>query len=168
MKRNIFALGLLSLACAAFFVGESQAWHFWHHHRYATHITCRPYNAFTPMCWGNLTCDGCCPSFGCGGNQMPMTMGAPCFGGACAAAPANGPVMPPAAGGPNFTPPPPMPLPMGPNTTMYQPMNLSQVGYYPMYPQYYMPQYPMPNYGYGYSPYMNMHYAPAPGYWYGQ
>ena len=21
-----------------------------------------PYNAFTPICWGNLICDGCCPS----------------------------------------------------------------------------------------------------------
>jgi hypothetical protein len=67
MRRG---LGLLSLAALLLSGSNANAW-FWNHcgpcyhhghHCFETHITCRPYNAFTPICWGNLTCDGCCPS----------------------------------------------------------------------------------------------------------
>src|SRR2546423_62662 len=107
MKRKILALGLFSLCCLALFTGESRAFFgllspyhpssLWHrHNRYVTHITCRPYNAFTPICWGNLVCDGACPS-PCGvmGGSLPMTFGAPPFPslGCC-----NMPCMGPACG----------------------------------------------------------------------
>ncbi len=106
MKRKILALSLFSLCCAGLFVAPARAGIFspWCcHNRYTTQITCRPYNAFTPICWGNLVCDGCCPS-PCGvasgclpmnmgippwacnyGGQGGPSMGAPCGGGACGA-----------------------------------------------------------------------------------
>jgi len=189
MKRKILALGLFSLCSLAVFAGESQAFFgllspyhpssLWHrHNRYVTHITCRPYNAFTPICWGNLVCDGCNPSpCGVASGQMPMNMGAPpwaygagpCFGGGCGPQGCMASDMPMMGGGPMMMPmpainnqpfpPTPMPLPMGPNTTMYPPTGVSQANYYPMYPQqYYMPQY--------FNPYMN--YQQAPAYWYGR
>ena len=178
MKRKILALGFFSACCLAFFASESQAFfglfrHCCHH--YTTRITCRPYNAFTPICWGNLTCDGCCPSpCGVAGGQMPLMMGAPPW--ACAAGPGYGdpflafggfPMMghppmtapmPPINNTPGFTPPTPMPLPQNPNNTMIPPIGVSQANYYPM--PYYMPM--------QYNPYMGMPYAPAPGYWYGR
>ena len=100
MKRKILALGLLSLCSVALFVGDAKAWNgplsLWlHHHRYTTTITCRPYNAFTPICWGNLVCDGCNPNpcsvaNGC----LPMMMGAPPW----ACCPPQGYGMPPMGG----------------------------------------------------------------------
>lgn len=157
MKRKILALSLFSLCTLAFAASESQAWPGWFHscchNRCVTQITCRPYNAFTPICWGNLVCDGCCPSFG-GGCQMPCSMGmpsfaGPCFGGACMATDRPGAQMPPVNN--NFTPP--MPMPVNPGTTMYPQQNLSQAnfypqGYYPYMPAYnpYMGYYPMPYY----------------------
>jgi hypothetical protein len=50
-----------------------------------TQITCRPYNAFTPICWGNLTCDGCCPSFGggCGFGYQACAMPTPVYSSLC-------------------------------------------------------------------------------------
>ena len=192
MKRKILALGLFSLCSLAFFAGESQAFFgllspyhpssLWHrHNRYVTHITCRPYNAFTPICWGNLVCDGCCPSpCGVASGQMPMTMGAPpwacgagpCFGSGCGPNGCMASDMPLMQGPPMhhapmpnintqpFNAPMPMPLPMGPNTTMYPPTGVAQANYYPMpyYPNYYTPGY--------YNPYTN--YQPAPYYWYGR
>jgi hypothetical protein len=182
MKSKILALGFLSLCSMAMFAGESQAWLFqcFHHHKYTTQITCRPYNAFTPICWGNLVCDGCCPSFGGGGGcQMPMMMGAPfaCGYGGYGACGANGCGGAPAATPPvtNFTPPMPMPagttfyppsmqmpMPTAPNA-YYPSPDVSQANYYPQgyYPQAYYPA--MPTY---YSPYAG--YYPAPNYWYGR
>lgn len=89
MKRNFLALGMFSLCCMALVAGETQAFFgllspyhpssLWHrHNRYVTQITCRPYNAFTPICWGNLVCDGCCPSpCGVASGCMPMQIGMP-------------------------------------------------------------------------------------------
>ncbi len=83
MKRKILALGVFSLCTLALFVGPANAWFGlcspWNHHnRYTTNIICRPYNAFTPIAWGNLVCDGCCPSpCNVAGGCMPLTMGAP-------------------------------------------------------------------------------------------
>jgi len=91
-------LGFLSLAALLLTGSSANAW-FWDHcgpccrpfhHCFETHITCRPYNAFTPICWGNLTCDGCCPNpcaVASGCNMMPSWGGcsAPQFFGGYAA-----------------------------------------------------------------------------------
>lgn len=198
MKRKLLALSLFSLCSLAVFAGESQAffglfspYHPWHpHNRYVTHITCRPYNAFTPICWGNLVCDGCNPSpCGVASGCLPLTMGAPPWAGSC------GPMMGGACG-PNgcmasdmpvyqpapmpainnqqqqpFKAPMPNPLPMGPNSTMFPYSGVSQANFNPMpYPNYYQPNYYQPNYYQPtyYNPYMNMPYTPAPSYWYGR
>lgn len=61
-----------------------------------------------------------------------------------------------------FTPPAPMPLPNGPNVSMYPPQGIAQANFYPMYPQpYYAPMY----YNSPYMGWSNM--QPAPYYWYG-
>jgi hypothetical protein len=39
--------------------------------KFSTYICMRQYNAFTPICSGNLTCHGCCPMTFCGG-MPPM------------------------------------------------------------------------------------------------
>lgn len=184
MKRKILALGLFSLCSLAVFAGESQAFFgllspyhpssLWHkHNRYVTHITCRPYNAFTPICWGNLVCDGCVPSpCGVASGCLPMTMGVPPWaqascgpymGGGCAPDFSHATDMPPVhtmpAPAPGFTGPPPQPLP--PGHTMMPYTGVSQANYYPMYmptyPNYYMPTY--------YNPYQA--WQPNPYYWYG-
>jgi hypothetical protein len=189
MKRKILALGLFSLCILAMFTGELQAFFgllspyhpssLWHrHNRYVTQITCRPYNAFTPICWGNLVCDGCNPSpCGVAGGCMPINMGVPPWAqsGCCGipggfapnyayasdmmSAPQQGPMMPmPDVRSQPFMPPAPMPVPTGPNTTMMYPQSgVAQANYYPMYmPQYYPPTF--------YNPYQNM--QPMPYYWY--
>src|SRR3954447_16572156 len=165
MKRKSLVLALLALAGLASHVTDADAFFCcrpWRHrcHRYATQITCRPYNAFTPICWGNLVCDGCCPNpCGVASGCMPMSMGMPSccgmgygmsgFGGCCAgdACGATDMKSAPAICSQPFTPP--MPMPSGPGTTMYQqpmPQGVSQANYYPqpMYaPQYYPGYYPM-------------------------
>lgn len=173
MKRKLLALGLFSLCSLALFASESQAFFgllhpyhpnsLWHkHNRYVTHITCRPYNAFTPICWGNLVCDGCNPSpCGVASGCLPMQFGVPPFacGSAC---PGYGHAtdmpmpmpMPPIHSNP-YTAPMPQPLPAGPGTTMMMPNGVSQANYYPM--NYYMPTY--------YNPYQM--WQPNPYYWYG-
>jgi len=186
MKRNILAV--FSLCCLGLFTAESQAflglWN--HHHKYTTQITCRPYNAFTPICWGNLVCDGCCPSpCGVANGCLPMGFGVPpfaCMGGGfnpymaggCAPMqpaysyasdrPMNAPMTtPPPMPDPRAPFNPPMPMPQGPNpnVSMYSPYGVAQANYYvpygvQYYPNYYMPGYYMPNY-----------YQPMPYYWYG-
>ncbi len=126
MKRKILAFGVLSLCAVALIAAETHAffgllhphhpYSLWNHHnRYTTHITCRPYNAFTPICWGNLVCDGCCPSpCGVAGGCLPMNIGAPpwcgnygmsgmpcaapCMGGSCGPDGACASDMPPQMG----------------------------------------------------------------------
>ena len=192
MKRKILALGLFSLCCITLFSQSAQAWGLcdgWlPRHRYVTKITCRPYNAFTPICWGNLVCDGCNPSpCGVAGGFLPLNMGAPpwacnacpqgpCAGGFCSGGFSGageggyasdmpvpvGPMMSAPVGispQPNFNPP--MPMPTGPNTTMqYPPMptGVSQANYYPNYVPMAVPQY---------TPYYAVPYSqPVPYYWY--
>jgi hypothetical protein len=196
MKRKILALSLFSLCCLALCTGESQAFFgllspyhpssLWHrHNRYVTHITCRPYNAFTPICWGNLVCDGCNPSpCGVASGCLPLTMGVPpwayaagcgmpCMGGACGPDFSHASDMPMMGSPPTqpmpdirsapYMPPAPMPLPSGPNTTLMHPQSgVSQANYHPtpglQYPSYYMPTY--------YNPYQAWS-QPMPYYWYG-
>jgi hypothetical protein len=70
MKSKLLLLPLLSLAGLAAAAAPAQAWHLFGHghgiHRHSTVIVCRPYNAFTPVCYGNMVCDGCCPFPGIG------------------------------------------------------------------------------------------------------
>jgi hypothetical protein len=77
MKLKQYIVTALSLAGIALSAAPVSAWFFNKHHhginRFSTVIVCRPYNAFTPVCSGNLVCDGCCP-FSC--PQMPT--GASC------------------------------------------------------------------------------------------
>jgi hypothetical protein len=190
MKRKILALGLLSLCSLAMFAGESKAFldclspyhpcSLWNrHNRYVTQITCRPYNAFTPICWGNLVCDGCCPPpCGVASGCCPMPMGVPPWascgpqmgmGGGYAPPPdfSRASDMPYAPGmqpmpdirSTPFTPPMPMPLPSGPNISMYPYQGVSQANYNPYTPP--MPNYYMPVY----NPYQGWQ-QPMPYYWY--
>jgi hypothetical protein len=145
MKRKILALGLFSLCCLALFAGESRAFYgllspynpnsLWHrHNRYVTQITCRPYNAFTPICWGNIVCDGCCPNpCGVAGGCLPMNMGVPPFAsmggccmpnmGGCCAPGMGGGCMPGMGGacGPDYSHASDMPM-MQPQMMQQQPM----------------------------------------------
>jgi len=168
MRMKRIAIGLLSLAVIGIYAQPSWAWLF--HHcggcKYSTYICCRPYNAFTPVCFGNITGIGCCPialgccqppppppNFCCG----PAMCDPCCDGGSCCSGP--GMVLPPNTG--NFTPPPPTPLPSSvslwqpPRYPVGQPYNVQQVSYYPGYYPPYNPAYwptpaaPMPNYWYG-------------------
>ena len=68
--KKLFALGFLSLAAIGLASGPAAAW--WPCFPCSckscctTTICLKQYNAFTPVCWGSLTCDGCCPmNFGC-------------------------------------------------------------------------------------------------------
>jgi hypothetical protein len=154
MKRNSFALGLLALTGLACFVTDADA--FFRRplrcrgcHRYTTQITCRPYNAFTPICWGNLICDGCTPSpCGVAGGQLPFQymggyggyagmMGCSppmCMGGMCPAPCYSGGMMGCPSGTclPDTTTPvqPATPMPAGPNFTPPPPAPATSY-YYP-------------------------------------
>jgi hypothetical protein len=80
MKSTRWGLGLLGVAGLLLGVThDANAW-LLHHCCGGRHccmqICCRQYNAFTPVCFGNIHCDGCCPNFGC----APMN----CCGGGCA------------------------------------------------------------------------------------
>ena len=173
MKRKILAVGVFSLCCLALFTAESQAFFgllspyhpssLWHrNNRYVTHITCRPYNAFTPIAWGNIVCDGCNPNpCGVASGQLPMNFGVPPFaslgccgmpgmGGACGPHQAFASDMP-MMGGPGMHQMPmqpmgpmpdirsapfsPMPSPYtpAPNVSMYPQPGVAQANYYPQY-----------------------------------
>ncbi len=179
MKMKILALGVLSFVGVVLSAAEASAF-FWNRHinRYSTFIACRPYNAFTPICYGSLVCDGCCPSMGngcgpsCGpiGAQLSCCDGYPAPGAAYAAGPMLMPLaqpfMPPAgpAQPPNFTPPPPTASPPAQMSMVGFPNGIQTAGYYPgYYPNYY----PV---NYGYYPMPQPTYPPmaVPSYWYGR
>src|SRR6185437_13302700 len=79
MKKRIL-VGLLSVAALLVNSTVSYAWLFNHccGCKYSMYICCRPYNAFTPVCSGNISCNGCCPMMGgcCPSPCMPS-----CFSG---------------------------------------------------------------------------------------
>jgi hypothetical protein len=68
--KKLLALGFLSLAALAWATAPASAW--WPCgkccSKCCTTICVRQYNAFTPICCGNLCCTGCCPMTfgGCG------------------------------------------------------------------------------------------------------
>ena len=107
MKRT-WMIALVSLSCGLACVGGASAFgllspyhphSLWNkHNRYVTQITVRPYNAFTPIAWGNLVCDGCVPNpCGVSMGALPLSYGVPpfaangmmpappCFGDSCCA-----------------------------------------------------------------------------------
>lgn len=177
MKTKILVLGFLSVAGLLLDSAEASAW--WRRRCfYESVIVCRPYNAFTPLCHGSMTCDGCCPAPCCAPSCLPSSQpwccppAAPCYNPCMAGGPMvphgmmpphgmmapHGP-MPP--GGPGLLPGPSLPghtppPPLVPGMTMnpyYTNINQAayQPGYYPGY-------YPMPGYYPGYYP---MGYAPT-------
>lgn len=86
MKMKLLLLGLLGLSALATVASPASAFFGLGcrgSNRYATYIVCRPYNAFTPLCTGNLFCDGCCPMQGCG--LMNQCCPAPCCPAPCPA-----------------------------------------------------------------------------------
>jgi len=168
------AVGLLSLAAIGLFAQPSFAWlmHRCCGCKYSTYICCQPYNAFTPVCFGNITGLGCCPvalnccqpsccQSNCG---WQASCGSPCCGPSCCDSGCNsgtyysGPSSYPLPVPGNFTPPPPTPMngavSYGWNQQypMVPPYQVQQTSYYPPYnPGYYWPTAPapMPNYWYG-------------------
>jgi hypothetical protein len=131
---------------------------------------CRQYNAFTPVCCGNICCDGCLPFGGGagGGGPGPLACGpGGCDGGydgvselpagAQPAAPAAGPALPT------------KPMPTG-STSMYQAAPgygaVQSAGYYPGYGYRYPAAYgPASGYGPMVTPAFNPMAVPA--YWNG-
>jgi hypothetical protein len=180
MKKLLF-LGFLSLAALAADAANARAWFdcCCRHHccKYSTVLCIRPYNAFSPVAYGNIIADGCMPVNVYGG-QLPCTPS--CFngGGGCAGpgcctsgccdfgclppAGAIGQPLPQGNPGPQFTPPNPTPLNPGTSTVApnlmgytygYSYAPVQTVGYYP----YAQPVAPM-----------NYYQPQGPAYWYGR
>jgi hypothetical protein len=193
MKKLLF-LGLLSAAALGAFAPESQAWCLgcWRDRhccsRYSTRLCIRPYNAFSPVAYGNIVADGCMPVNVFGGQLpgmgMPSVFG-PGFGGGCCT---SGCCVPgcgdsgclPAPGGFASAPQqgvPGQPLPQGQPGQQFAPPNPQPLGQ----TRFLMPP-AVPAYGYGYAPVQPVgYYVPmatpqymygygyqAPSYWYGQ
>ena len=175
MRTKKIVIGLMGLVAFAVSVPQVHAWICWRRCccKYSTYICCRPYNAFTPVCYGSICCNGCCPmqfSCGSGGPCCPQ----PCCGpsmvsqGCCEAdlGPAHmpygpQPILQPAPGpGPNWVPPGPTPMvSQAPAMWNYSmPQQVQQTSYYPGYYPSYQPQ--------GYWPTMPA-FTP-PSYWYGR
>lgn len=82
MKKLVLA-SLLSLPALAILTPASPAglFHPCCRHgcfgRYSLYLCCRQYNAFDPICVGNINCIGCCFPFGC---CPPLACGAPLCG----------------------------------------------------------------------------------------
>jgi hypothetical protein len=156
MKLKLCVLTALSLAGLALSAAPSSAGWLCHHcgcNCYSTVITCRPYNAFTPVCCGSLVCDGCCP-FGSpnlpSGVACSPMMGNPLLGMNHDMAAFNSvyqqPMMVPAPAG--ALPAQPMPTNLQTQAPMGYPLQPTgyQQGYYPMYyPM--VPQQQFPGYG---------------------
>jgi hypothetical protein len=134
----------------------------------------RPYNAFTPVCAGNITCMGCMPFMSPCPNYSGMNYCGP-MANACPAAPygspalgsegswsnctpslpnevsGTSPALPPLPSAQPANPLPPAPIPVGlqPSTTTSMMPNpyygMIQAGYRPVYPVTYNPYV---NYGY--------------------
>src|SRR5260370_30639585 len=80
MRMKTIVIGLLSLGAFAASVQPVRAFLCWRHCccKYSTYICCRPYNAFTPTCYGSITCNGCCPmQFSNGGPFCPPPLPPP-------------------------------------------------------------------------------------------
>jgi hypothetical protein len=173
--KKILAASVLSLAILGLTTTEASAWfRCCGHccpHCYSYSICCRPYNAFTPVCFGNLYCDGCCmPPNGMWQSAAGCANSLACFNGGMGCECSYGGQLPAGDVIEKGTPPlpftPPTPTPVGQaqpipyngaappwaaamSTGMVQPAAYGQA-YYPNYYNGYYPQMGgMPNYGYG-------------------
>jgi hypothetical protein len=175
MRMKRIAIALVSLAVIGVYAQPSWAW-FLHRCcgcKYTTYICCRPYNAFTPVCFGNITGLGCCPvALNCC-QQPQMNCCQPswcgpsvCDSGCCDSGACYSHSMPVPG---NFTPPPPMPVTGPVSYGWNQPAPYAMVPPYGMqqgvqqtsyYPPYYAPY--NPGYYWPTAP------APMPNYWYGR
>ncbi|MCI0464498.1 MAG: hypothetical protein L0Z62_46800 [Gemmataceae bacterium] len=192
--KKLLLVGLLSMTAV---IGNTSALHARLFQRcfggrFACKIHVRPYNAFSPICFGTFNCVGGFPGggpmFGPPGPPMHGPYAAapfdhcpePCHDGAC-------PVLPPAHpggapadsggnSGPKFTPPSPTPLNSTsyyyPGVMPYAPTGVQPAAYQMGYgmqpaPYGYQPHYAgyAPGYGMGYYPMMPSYTAPS--YWYG-
>jgi len=86
--KKLIAVAFLSVAGLAVVAGRAPAWFCCHHcaNKCCTTICCQPYNAFTPICCGNINCMGCCPMScgGCGAAPCGPYSGGPfCAEGSC-------------------------------------------------------------------------------------
>lgn len=84
--KKLFTAAFLSLMLLSWDSGKASAWNWpWKcccGRCYDFSICCKQYNAFTPICFGKMSCNGCCPSpeaYGAGGG---MGNGMPPFGAA--------------------------------------------------------------------------------------
>src|SRR4051794_11497280 len=81
MKKLLLA-GLLSVTALSLLPQTSHAGFLCCRcNKYATYICIRPYNAFSPTCYGNITATGCCPMMlgGGGGGNFPVPAMPSCF-----------------------------------------------------------------------------------------
>jgi hypothetical protein len=176
MRMKSWIAALFSVAVVGLAAEQALAL-FWKHKccRGGTYICCRPYNAFSPVCFGSIVCDGCSPlqtasvlPAGCFPSFVPNgPHGAHMFGfngyhGALGyGAAAGGPYMmsPEPDRGPAPSYQAPMPTPVPPNTSWYNPYNPAPFGVQPAnYPAGYYPGY-WPAYPMGY---WTNAYAPSP------
>ncbi len=123
MKIKRWALGLLGVAgLLVGFAQDSDAGWFDHCcgcHHCDMHICCRQYNAFTPVCFGNVHCIGCCPQTcgmpeSCSVPQCGMPPGPMCGAGMpFGYGPPPMAMMPPGMGMPPGMPMSPVMMPQG-------------------------------------------------------
>jgi hypothetical protein len=166
MKR-LLAVGILSLAALGMATAPAPAlFHCCHWGccgKCCQTICIRPYNAFTPVCFGSLCCTGCSPLATC--YPPPALSGPPAYGpgfcgdSGCYGADGSMSMLPPGAvpsgtvsgdatvtGTPTITPPQTTPVSGMPTTQVWpnpmQPGMVMPTGYPPM-------MYPRPNAGYG-------------------
>jgi hypothetical protein len=84
--KKLLLLGALSIAAITTTALDANAWFLacCRNHccnKCTTTLNCRPYNAFTPCCFGNITADCCMPINCCGGFNMQQQRAPSCFGG---------------------------------------------------------------------------------------
>ena len=82
--KKLIAAAVLSVIAAGVTAGNASA--FWPFCCHKGTIKVRPYNAFTPACFGTMYCDGCmpmqarfpnCDQGGCAVGQLPGSIGVP-------------------------------------------------------------------------------------------
>jgi hypothetical protein len=189
--KKIYAAAFLSLAVLGGSSGQAQAWGLCGSCRcccYKYSVCCKPYNAFSPICYGKLYCDGCCPAPppACPGAQGPHCMagGCGCDAGTLGSLPPsamhqggpafNGAPLPNGtAPAPTYTAPPPTPVddskPLpnagdsAPSVQVYpNPLYYGMMQQAAYQPAYYGNYYPAPSY---YPAYYPNYYGAYPGYY---
>jgi hypothetical protein len=190
--KKLLLLGLMSLAVMGGFAQEGWAWgrgccrgRCWGCNRYTTTLCIRPYNAFSPVAYGNIVADGCMPINLYGGQLPPMggccappmcmpSCFVPNYGGGCCSSGCceNGSLPAPGsfAGAPMMPIVPGQPLPQGQPGQSFTPPAPTPIGQ----SSYMMPMQPPVGYGYGpvqpagympgYQPMYNPYYNPMYGY----